>query len=155
MTKKVTLWAFGAVLLLAAILIYSQGLRQGAARLLPYQDTAAIAQGRQIYLEYCAACHGVNLRGEPDWRRRDSDGYLPAPPHDAQGHTWHHPDEQLIAITTLGTEAIVGGGYKSRMIGFGDTLSSDEIRNVLAYIKSTWPAEIIDRHNQINAGARN
>ena len=23
---------------------------------------------------------------------QDKDGFLPAPPHDESGHTWHHPD---------------------------------------------------------------
>ncbi len=129
------------------------GLRENRAGLLPYEDADAIASGVEIYRAYCADCHGADLEGEPNWRDRDSEGYLPAPPHDETGHTWHHPDAQLIAITTLGTEAIVGGTYRSRMIGFGDTLTATEIRNVLAYVKSTWPPEIIERHNQINADA--
>ena len=83
--------------------------------------------------------------------RTDDQGYLPAPPHDATGHTWHHPDTQLFAITRHGTAALVGNGYKSRMEGFGDTLSDDDILAVLAYIKSTWPPGIIARHNAINA----
>lgn len=121
--------------------------------LLPYRDGAITARGRDIYGDNCASCHGADLQGEPDWRRPDADGYLPAPPHDSTGHTWHHPDAQLIEITRLGTEAIVGGTYRSRMIGFGDILSDDEIIAVLAYIKSTWPGQVIEQHNRINADA--
>ena len=76
---------------------------------------------------------------------------MPAPPHDERGHTWHHPDAQLYEITRLGTEAVVGGGYRSRMIGFGDTLDDADIRAVLAFIKSTWPRQIIERHDELNA----
>lgn len=123
------------------------------AGLLPWDDPAQLARGAEIYAENCASCHGAALEGEPDWRQRDAEGYLPAPPHDASGHTWHHPDEQLITITTLGTEAVVGGGYRSRMPGFSDALEEDEILAVLAYIKSTWPPEVIARHNQINEGS--
>ncbi|MDQ2090743.1 cytochrome c [Marimonas arenosa] len=119
--------------------------------LFPYTDPQAVALGEQLYAEYCAACHGTDLEGEPDWRVRDEDGYLPAPPHDATGHTWHHPDEQLFLITKHGTAALVGGDYQSRMMGFGDVLTDDDILAVLAYIKSTWPAGVINRHNQINA----
>lgn len=121
--------------------------------MLPYLDRAVTAQGAKIYADNCASCHGGDLKGQPDWRRPDADGYLPAPPHDPSGHTWHHPDALLIQITQLGTEAMVGGNYRSRMVGFGGILSEQEIIAVLAYIKSTWPAKVIDQHNRINADA--
>ena len=94
--------------------------------------------GRQLYAENCAACHGANLEGQPNWRERLPSGRLPAPPHDATGHTWHHSDEQLFQITKHGLEALVPD-YESDMPGFGDVLSDEEIRAVLDYIKSTWP----------------
>jgi mono/diheme cytochrome c family protein len=100
---------------------------------------ATIALGRDIYAKSCAACHGANLEGQPDWKRLLPSGRLPAPPHDASGHTWHHPDGVLLRITKEGPAAIVGGSYESDMPGFKDKLSDDEIRAVLAYIKSTWP----------------
>ena len=31
---------------------------------------------------------------------------LPAPPHNETGHTWHHPDEMLFAITKYGREGL-------------------------------------------------
>ena len=39
-----------------------------------------VAQGEILYQQHCASCHGVNLEGQPDWRRRSDDGTLPAPP---------------------------------------------------------------------------
>lgn len=98
-----------------------------------------IKQGRQIYADQCASCHGAQLEGQPDWKTPLPSGRLPAPPHDAGGHTWHHPDDILFRIVREGTAAIVGGGYESDMPGFADLLSDAEIRAVLAYIKSTWP----------------
>ncbi|MBC7145377.1 MAG: cytochrome c [Thioclava marina] len=98
-----------------------------------------VSQGRQIYSDQCAACHGTDLEGQPDWRSPLPSGRLPPPPHDASGHTWHHPDDVLFRIVKEGTAAIVGGGYESDMPGFGGVLSDAEIRAVLAYIKSTWP----------------
>lgn len=98
-----------------------------------------IAQGRQIYADQCAACHGAALEGQPDWRTPLPSGRLPAPPHDETGHTWHHPDEDLFRIVKEGTAAIVGGGYESGMPGFADVLSDVETRAVLDFIKSTWP----------------
>lgn len=98
-----------------------------------------LALGEAIYAESCASCHGANLEGEPDWRARLPSGLLPAPPHDASGHTWHHPDDMLFRITKEGPAAVIGDGYESAMPGFGEVLSDEEIRAVLAFIKSTWP----------------
>ncbi len=123
------------------------------AGFLPWRDPAAVVQGQQIYGEYCAACHGAGLEGQADWQVRDEDGYLPAPPHDPSGHTWHHPDQQLFDITKYGIEAMVGGGYRSHMSGFADVLTDAEIAATLAYIKSTWPPRVIEIHDQINARA--
>lgn len=124
-----------------------------AAGLLPYEDPARVANGAQIYAEYCAACHGADLEGAPNWREPDADGRMPAPPHDASGHTWHHADPLLVDIVTRGTEAVVGGGYRSDMMGFGEVLTEDEILDVLAYIKSTWPREILEIHDAVNRRA--
>lgn len=137
-------------LVLALVAMGSPAWAQG---ILPYDDPAAVAAGEEIYAEHCAACHGARLEGEPDWRVADADGYLPAPPHDETGHTWHHRDALLVQIVTLGSERLIGGGYKSHMMGFGDVLSPDEILNVLGYIKSTWPDEIIEMHDNMNAVA--
>ncbi len=121
--------------------------------LLPYDHPEAVARGEEIYAETCASCHGADLSGEANWRERDADGFLPAPPHDETGHTWHHPDELLVAITTYGTAALIGGDYRSHMTGFRDVLSEQEILDVLAYIKSTWPDRVIEMHNEMNARA--
>nr|WP_212611535.1 cytochrome c [Shimia haliotis] len=116
---------------------------------LPYNDAASVARGQALYAENCASCHGAALEGEDNWRQQKASGRMPAPPHDASGHTWHHSDDTLIAITTLGTAAVVGQGYESDMPGFGESLSDRDIREVLGFIKSTWPDEIIERHNSI------
>jgi mono/diheme cytochrome c family protein len=100
---------------------------------------AVLAEGRTLYSQYCARCHGTNLEGQPDWTQRLPSGRLPAPPHDASGHTWHHSDRTLFEITKKGTAAVVGGGYESDMPAFDGVLSDDQIRSVLTFIKSTWP----------------
>lgn len=111
--------------------------------------SGAIAQedpGRAIYLERCASCHGVELEGQPDWMRRLPSGRLPAPPHDASGHTWHHSDRQLFDIVKNGLAAIAPG-YETDMPAFADAMTDDEIRAALEYIKSTWP----DRERDVQA----
>jgi mono/diheme cytochrome c family protein len=98
-----------------------------------------LALGREIYATQCASCHGAKLEGQPDWRSPLPSGRLPAPPHDASGHTWHHPNDVLFRIVKEGTAVVGGGGYESDIPGFGDVLSDEEIRAVLAFMKSTWP----------------
>lgn len=147
MQKLMILWLPAAA---AAVVVTYGTATSGGPDPFAYRDSGIVAAGKEIYVAQCASCHGASLEGQPNWRERGADGYLPAPPHDETGHTWHHPDAQLFEITRLGTETVVGGGYRSQMIGFNDVLTDDEIRAVLAYIKSTWPARIIERHDGMN-----
>jgi len=122
----------------------------------PRDDPARIAAGRAVYDRHCASCHGAKLEGEPNWREKKPTGRMPAPPHDASGHTWHHPDAVLVGITKFG---LVPGkyappGYESDMPGFGGALADDEILAVIAYIKSTWPDEIRRAQDDADARAR-
>ena len=106
-------------------------------------NAVALQEGEAIYRAECAACHGARLDGQADWRIRKADGKLPAPPHDASGHTWHHPMEQLAAITKFGmVPPNAPPGYLTDMPAFGGKLSDRQIERVLAYIESQWPAEI-------------
>ena len=103
------------------------------------RDGAKVALGAKVYVGHCAACHGAKLEGQPDWRIRLPNGRLPAPPHDESGHTWHHTDEVLFAITKNGlVPPYAPPKYDSDMLAFGGMLSEDEIWAVLAYIKSHW-----------------
>lgn len=113
-------------------------------------DPAQVALGERIYGRHCAECHGADLRGEPDWRTRRPSGELPAPPHDASGHTWHHSDEMLFAITKHGIAKFAPPDYKSAMPAFVGVLDDAEIRAVLAYIKSTWPEDVRARQDAMN-----
>ena len=100
--------------------------------------------GKKIYAQHCAACHGAKLEGQPDWRKPLANGRLPAPPHDDSGHTWHHPEEVLFAITKHGlVPPYAPPGYKSDMPAFNGVLSDSEIRSVLASIDSHWSNEVL------------
>lgn len=117
-------------------------------------DLKLVALGKKVYDANCASCHGVGLQGEVNWRERNDKGLLPAPPHDETGHTWHHPDALLFALTKYGPATLAGDGYQSAMPGFKDSLTDEEIIASLSYIKSRWPEEVIARHDQINRSAR-
>jgi mono/diheme cytochrome c family protein len=99
--------------------------------------------GQKIYAQHCAACHGLKLEGQPDWRKPLPNGRMPAPPHDDSGHTWHHPDEVLFGITKHGlVPPYAPPGYQSDMPGFGAVLTDAEIRAVLGYIAAHWSGEV-------------
>lgn len=114
-------------------------------------QAADVRQGGRLYQQYCATCHGMNRQGQANWRERKADGRLPAPPLDGSGHTWHHPDSQLVAIITHGVEAFAPDGYESDMKGFADKLDEAEIRAILAYLKAKWPAAKRERQADITA----
>ncbi len=105
-----------------------------------------VPAGAQLYVEHCASCHGAELEGEPDWQTPNSDGSMPAPPHDETGHTWHHDNQLLFDYTRIGGQAVLSAlgidDVKSGMPGFSEVLTDEEIWNVLAYIRSTWPDRI-------------
>ena len=88
-------------------------------------------RGAALYAENCAACHGAKLEGQENWRVAGPDGVLPAPPHD---------ETRLGGQKALEERGITG--FESGMPGFGDSLSDDEIRDILAFIRSTWPENI-------------
>jgi mono/diheme cytochrome c family protein len=106
-------------------------------------DSRDIVAGRAVYAENCAVCHGAKLEGQPDWRTPGEDGLLPAPPHDASGHTWHHDTAMLFDYTKQGGQAALAAmgvtGFNSGMPAFDGVISDDDIWNILAYIRSTWP----------------
>lgn len=116
-------------------------------------DAALVAEGKDVYAQFCASCHGTNLEGQPAWRVRGPDGMLPAPPHDESGHTWHHSDAQLFLMTRDGVAAMAPPGYQSAMPAYRDILTDRQIVAVLAYIKSTWRPDIRRRQAEITARA--
>lgn len=138
---------------IVAVAVWQSGGEPSGFALAP-GDKALVAEGSRLYELHCASCHGADLEGEPAWRQRKAGGRLPAPPHDESGHTWHHTDRQLFALTKYGPAALVGQGYESDMPAFEGVLSDREIAAVLSYIKSRWPAEVRRRHDEVNARAR-
>ena len=94
-------------------------------------------QGGQLYNTYCVSCHG----GPTGGRMMD----IP-PPHNSNGHTWHHPDCQLTEIILNGSGEM--GTMMRRMMGasettptmpaFSGTLAPEDVEAILAYIKTWW-----------------
>lgn len=158
--KQVILSRNGVLVILAIMIALAAFVLFGLDREEPLpvesgvsETSSVIALGRTVYASQCAACHGANLEGQPNWRERKPDGRLPAPPHDETGHTWHHDDATLFNLTKYGLSALIGRPVETDMPAYEGVLTDEQIRAVLAYIKSRWPAEIRERQAEISRQA--
>ena len=148
----------GVITVLVGVVIYyfSTPEKSAESHISPMADDLAVIElGESVYAQNCASCHGADLEGQANWKQRESNGYLPAPPHDETGHTWHHSDEYLFYITKYGIEELIGKKYPNNMPAYKDQLTDDEIIAVLSYIKSVWPERIQKQHDSINARQNN
>ena len=109
-------------------------------------DPQRYTRGLKLYQQHCAACHGRQGEGAPNWRERDAEGHYKPPPLNGSGHTWHHPQRVLMDIIRNGTIRLGG-----KMPAWKDTLTDDEIKLILYWSKAQWPKELYEawwRNNQ-------
>jgi mono/diheme cytochrome c family protein len=113
-----------------------------------------VAEGRQVYVQYCAACHGSNGEGQvpSDPLVPDATGKIPAPPHNSTGHTWHHDDDLLKRIVHDGG---LGDERFYEMPAFGEILTDKQIDAVITYIKTLWTEEQRERQRERTEAIRN
>ncbi len=151
----VIIGALGVLALGAGLFMY-ESLMDSRPAFIDPANQELVAIGKGIYANNCISCHGAKLEGQPDWRVRQANGRLPAPPHDETGHTWHHPDAVLIDITKNGLVPGVTAppGYVSDMPAYNELLTDHDIRAVLAYIKSTWPKQALAAQKEITQQQR-
>lgn len=117
------------------------GTAMAGASELPPLDPQLVAQGKRIYQQYCATCHGAKGEGAPNWQKRNELGELPAPPHDSQGHTWRHADAELYHMVHQGWRDPFNKTQRLTMPAFKDILSPGQIRAVITYLKTLWTPE--------------
>ena len=135
--------------ILFAVVFLSACSGKVAPVILDPKNADVVRQGESLYQANCARCHGANLEGQANWRVRKPDGKLPAPPHDATGHTWHHPNAMLVEIVRNGlVPPHAPAGYESDMPAFKDTLSDAQIAAVLSYIQSRWSPDVWQYRNE-------
>jgi len=102
---------------------------------------ANVAQGQQIYQQYCAACHGQQAEGAANWNKPDEKGEMPPPPHDETGHTWRHSDAMLFKMIAKGWRHPFNKTDRLTMPAFEDALTEQEIQSVIEYLKTLWTDE--------------
>lgn len=120
------------------------GLAAGAvaprAAALP-PDAARIDAGRVVYRQQCAACHGAQGQGAPAWEQPDAQGEMPAPPHNARGHTWKHSDAMLYRLVQDGWHDPFNKTDRMTMPAFKGQLSRGDTIAVIEYLKTLWTPE--------------
>jgi mono/diheme cytochrome c family protein len=102
-------------------------------------NASMVIQGKRVYLDHCASCHGRSLQGQPLWQLDDQFAGRRAPPHDETGHTWRHADEDLFQKTKFGRFAGEADKRVAAMPAFAAKLTDEQIVAALAFIKSHWP----------------
>lgn len=98
-------------------------------------------RGAELYRQNCQSCHGGPTGG--------SATDFP-PPHNAQGHTWHHGDCDLIRWTLEGKPSLDTTG--TTMPAFAGQLSEADVRDILAHIKTWWTEEQRESQARVTAG---
>jgi mono/diheme cytochrome c family protein len=97
--------------------------------------------GRALYLKYCASCHGADAEGQTNWQKLNELGELPAPPHNAEGHTWRHSDTDLFKMIADGWRDPFNRTERLTMPPFKGMLRQQEIADVISYLKTLWSVE--------------
>jgi mono/diheme cytochrome c family protein len=126
----------------------------GTSHFADADNAGLVDRGGALYQSYCGGCHGRRLQGQALWQLRDQYLGRRAPPHDATGHTWQHPDEDLFHMTKYGRFAAAPADLKSYMPAFEHELSDEDVIAVLAFIKSRWPTGIRASQSMLNPGFR-
>lgn len=93
-----------------------------------------LAEGKKIFSQYCAACHGTNAQATPDWKTPTAEGNYPPPPLNGTAHAWHHPLSVLDEVIREGGKPM--GGV---MPAWKEMLSTEQRISVIASFQSYWP----------------
>ena len=95
----------------------------------PAMTAAEKEQGKKIYFERCAGCHGVLRKGatgknlEPAWKKTDKDGKV------TEGGT--------LKLGTSRLEKVISYGTDGGMVNYDDILTKEEINLMARYIQNT------------------
>lgn len=104
--------------------------------------------GAQLYETYCAACHGISGEGDPRWPQLDEKGDMTSPPHNEKGHTWRHSNDELVQMTLMGFRDPYNKTDFLNMPPFEGILTSEQIVDILEYIKQWWTPKQIKMQQQ-------
>jgi mono/diheme cytochrome c family protein len=143
-TRYLFLWA---IVLFSFLLTgcTSEDQSAGSSAEAPKTETAGarwytaegVSRGAPIFARLCADCHGKKAQGDFIWRQQGADGKFPPPPLNGTAHAWHHP------IRALGSQIKFGApGGSGSMPGFTQTLSDQDVIDLIAWFQDKWSDEI-------------
>ena len=116
--------ALGLALLGAAFIIF------GSGALAASQSDRTVQTGRALFATHCATCHGEGGRGDGV----SAAGFGTRPADLADGRLMNGlPDEFLVSVITHGGPA---QGLAPTMPPFDRTLSADQVRAVVAFVRT-------------------
>lgn len=101
-------------------------------------DAESVAAGKELYQQYCQACHqqdGIGEKPIPTFLAQP--GYITAMPLNESSHAWHHTDEQIIHTILNGLQRT------KRMPAWKGVISEQQANQILAYLKSLWSDRIL------------
>jgi len=152
--RSIRVLAAAAVFGAAGLGVWGSATSRPAAalHLADAEDAALVADGKLIYRQRCASCHGRALQGQPLWQLMDAFAGRRAPAQDDTGHSWQHGDEDLFHMTKYGRFAAAAPDQVSYMPGFTGTLSDRDILAVIAFIKARWPLGLRVSQAMLNPG---
>ncbi|MBI3325838.1 MAG: cytochrome c [Nitrospinae bacterium] len=100
------------------------------AAVVPWATAGDLGQGKEVYAQFCASCHGETGKGDGP-----AAPALTPKPKDLsdKGYMGTKSDEQLFKVVKEGGAA---GGLSPLMPPWGTSLTDDQIRDVIAYLRS-------------------
>ena len=129
--------AVGGVLLMQALLpaVVTSSATTTAAAQLTALDPVAVSRGEQLFAQNCVVCHGPGAKGDGPGAAS-----LSSVPADLTGgHSLMHSDEDY-------SYWVENGIAGTDMPAFGDTLDQDQIRDVVAYVRSLQQGTLLARN---------
>ena len=123
-------WAAGGTALgLAALILAAWHVASSRAVAAP-TDEREVQAGRALFATHCATCHGEGGRGDG----ASASGFATRPSDLADGRLMNGlPDEFLVSVITHGGPA---QGLAPTMPPFDRTLSADQIRRLVAFVRT-------------------
>jgi mono/diheme cytochrome c family protein len=111
-------------------------------------NEAQVSLGGSLYIANCAFCHGDNLEGKPGWDGHYPSGRRPALPLNGETEITRLSDQDIMDVTKYGGQPFSPADYENDMPGFEMQLSDADIWAIVAFIKSRWSDEAIERQRQ-------
>jgi mono/diheme cytochrome c family protein len=110
----------------ASVLAQRAAVAPPEAAIPPASSPEVLATGARLAHQYCTRCHAEGMTDGPA-------SHMDLTNQAWTGHAWHHPDSVLAQMIADGVSRPAGV-----MPPFGAVLRPDEIRTLIAFIKTFW-----------------